>query len=152
MKSRGRKVLLEAVCDDSVNYNSPAESAQRVFDSCFPGATNIGFQLKAPDERKQEDARCHSVHAAEATAAATNSAIIVADATALATYAANIPANHEQFNSSIGVPPGRYFFVARHTPRVEQILKELARERFIGTAKPIDAGPGPGSIATTIQL
>jgi hypothetical protein len=74
--------------DNSVNCKSPVDSMQQALASCVPGSTSNGFQLKAPDESKQEDARHHSVHT-QASAAAANSAAIIAEATALASNAAN---------------------------------------------------------------
>jgi hypothetical protein len=109
----------------SVNCKSPAESTQQISAGCIPGASNVGFELKALDESKQKDARRHSVHT-QASAATTNSTAVITEVTALATNAANILANLEQFKSSTEVQ--RFGFVARQTPRIKEILQELERE------------------------
>ncbi|TVU50970.1 hypothetical protein EJB05_02369, partial [Eragrostis curvula] len=150
--------------DNSVYYKLPVEGTQLVSASGVPGASNIGFQLKAPEERKNGDASHHTVHTAEATGAVTNSAdvnteaavttTIQAGVAAIGINAANRSANHGQINSSMGVPPNKIIcFVAARTPRLEQVIQELQREGSLVFAMPAEAisGPGVGNITMTMQ-
>jgi hypothetical protein len=62
LEKQGLEGSTRSGTDNSVNCKSSVDSMQQALASCVPGATNIGFQRKAPDERKQEDARYQGVH------------------------------------------------------------------------------------------
>uniref|UniRef100_A0A0D9XX44 AIPP2-like SPOC-like domain-containing protein n=1 Tax=Leersia perrieri TaxID=77586 RepID=A0A0D9XX44_9ORYZ len=58
--------------------------------------------------------------------------------------AATAPANHQQMDSNLGIPPGRMFaFVAQPTPRFQEIMQELEREGALIVTMPRVTTTGP---------
>ena len=93
----------------STMNNLPIKGLQ-VEASCVKGTPNMGFDLKAPNEGTQAEA----------------------EAAPVATNAATSPANHGQIDPTcMGLPAGRLMgFVARRTPKLEQLVQEMKREEF----------------------
>jgi len=151
-----------------VHWKSPAKSMQQAAATGgVPWSPSADFQPEAPEERQLGDALRHTLHSAEPTAVATNSAAVTTEAAAVATNAATgpaeatekdtnaatIPKNHGRSDSIVRVPPGRFFcFVAEQTPKLEQLIQEMQREGSLVLAirgEPIGGGLWPGNIAPT---
>ncbi|KAL6598049.1 hypothetical protein ACP70R_046470 [Stipagrostis hirtigluma subsp. patula] len=113
---------------------------------------------KSPEEGKQGVDQGHpsrdTKRTAEATAFGTNAAPMPTEATATATAsdAPTEPPNHRQSASSIGVSSSRMIaFIARQTPRVNQLIQEIKQEGALLVAvrgEMIDAGSLAGNIST----
>jgi len=141
-----------------VHWKSPAKSMQQAAATGgVPWSPSVDFQPEALEERQLGHTLRHTLHSAEPTAVATNSAAVTTEAAAVATdaatgpaeatendanaatipaeatekdtNAATIPENHGRSDSIVGVTPGRFFcFVAEQTPKLEQLIQEMQRE------------------------
>jgi len=123
----------EMILKMSTMNHLPAKDTQ--FEaSRVKGTPNMGFDLKAPNEGTHAEA----------------------EAAPVATDAAASPANHGQIDPTcMGLPMERLMgFVARRTPKLEQLVQEMKREGVLVFAMEGDslgAGSWPGNMATAMQ-